>query len=94
MFTSEAISSTSILSVRVSSDEKAILQAAADETRSTISEFTRRKALEGAEETLTNRTISTISAQQWEAFEAFLDAPPQSNPALEQLLNRRPAWQE
>lgn len=86
--------STSILSVRVSPDEKAMLQAAADETRSTVSEFMRRKALEGAEMELMERRIVTISADQWAAFEASLAAPAKDIPALKELAQRTPAWEK
>jgi uncharacterized protein (DUF1778 family) len=67
--------SSSVLSVRVSPEEKSILQAAVNETRFSVSEFIRRKALEGAEEVLISRNIVTISAEQWGTFEALLDAP-------------------
>ncbi len=88
----ETMPSTSILSVRVSPDEKAMLQAAADETRSTVSEFMRRKALEGAEMELMERRIVTINADQWAAFEAALAAPARNIPALKELAQRTPAW--
>ncbi len=42
-------SSTSILSIRVSPDERAILEAAAEQSRTSLSDFMRRKALEAAE---------------------------------------------
>ncbi len=84
--------STSVLSVRVSPDEKAMLQAAASETRSSVSEFMRRKALEGAEIELMERRIVTITADQWSAFEASLAAPAKNIPALKELAQRPPAW--
>ena len=84
--------STSILSVRVSPDEKAMLQAAASETRSSVSEFMRRKALEGAEIELMERRIVTITADQWSALEASLAAPAKNIPALKELAQRLPVW--
>ena len=86
--------STAILSVRVSPDEKNMLQAAADEARSTVSEFMRRKALEGAEMELIERRIVTIDADQWDAFEASLSAPPRDIPALRELANRTFPWEK
>jgi uncharacterized protein (DUF1778 family) len=62
--------STSVLSVRVNRDERAILEAAAERSRTSISDFVRRKALEVAEADVLNRTIVTIPAKDWDAFEA------------------------
>lgn len=90
---SEKMSATAILSVRVSPDEKSMLQAAADEARSTVSEFMRRKALEGAQEELMSRRVVTIAADQWEAFEARLNAPARVIPALQELFDRKPVWE-
>jgi uncharacterized protein (DUF1778 family) len=40
---------TSVLSVRVTPDERAILEAAAEQSRTTLSDFMRRKSVEAAE---------------------------------------------
>lgn len=90
----EMPSSSAILSVRVSPEEKALLQGAADETRSTVSEFMRRKALEAAEDELMSRRIVTIAADQWASFEAMLSAPAEAIPALTELAHRTPAWEK
>ena len=66
---------TSVLSVLVNSDERAILEAAAEQSRTTLSDFMRRKALEAAEADLLGRTIVTIPAKDWEQFEAWIGAP-------------------
>jgi len=86
-------SSTSVLSVRVSPDERALLEAAAEQSRTTLSDFMRRKAVEAAEAEILNRSIVTIPAEQWEAFEAWLARPPQNNPGLAALARRIPAWE-
>jgi uncharacterized protein (DUF1778 family) len=86
------MSSSAILSVRVSPEEKAMLQAAAENTRSTVSDFMRRKALEGAEEELMSRRVITIDADQWAAFEARLNEPAKDIPAVKELFERKPAW--
>ena len=89
----EKMSATAILSVRVSPDEKGMLQAAANEARSTVSEFMRRKALEGAEMELIERRIITIDVDQWEAFESRLSASAKTIPALQELFDRKPVWE-
>jgi uncharacterized protein (DUF1778 family) len=86
-------STTSVLSVRVSSAEKAILEAAADHSHTTLSEFVRRKALESAEMEVLNRTVVTIPAKDWDAFEAWISRPAKSVPALVELARRTPSWE-
>ncbi len=89
----EKMPSSAVLSVRVSPDEKAMLQLAADQTHSTVSEFMRRKALEEAEDAMMQRTVVMIPADQWDAFEALLKAPAQEIPALKELAHRTPVWE-
>jgi uncharacterized protein (DUF1778 family) len=60
-----ASSTTSVLSVRVNSAERAILEAAAEQSHTSLSEFVRRKALESAETEVLNRTIVSIPAKDW-----------------------------
>lgn len=85
---------TSILSVRVNPDERAILEAAAAQAHTTLSEFVRRKALESAESEVLNRPLVTIPAKDWEAFEAWINRPAETIPALAELARRRPSWEQ
>jgi uncharacterized protein (DUF1778 family) len=66
---------TSILSVRVSPDERAILEAAAEQSRTRLSDFVRRKSIEAAELEMLDRSVVTIAANNWEAFEAWISRP-------------------
>ena len=84
---------TSVLSVRVSSDERAILEAAAEQSRTSLSDFVRRKALESAEIEVLNRIIVTIPAKDWGAFEAWVTRPTEAIPALTELARRTPTWE-
>jgi uncharacterized protein (DUF1778 family) len=83
---------TSVLSVRVSPDERAILEAAAEQSHTSLSDFMRRKALEAAEIEVLNRTIITIPAKDWGAFEAWINRPAEAIPALAELARRTPSW--
>jgi uncharacterized protein (DUF1778 family) len=83
---------TSVLSVRVSPDERAILEAAAEQTRTSLSDFMRRKSLEAAEAEMLDRSIVTIPAKDWEAFEAWITRPAEAIPALSELARRTPSW--
>lgn len=87
-------STASVLSVRVSRAERAILEAAAAQSHTTLSEFVRRKALEFAEAEILNRSVVTIPAKDWEAFEAWVGRPAEPVPALAELVRRRPTWED
>jgi len=86
-------SATSVLSVRVSPAERAILEAAAEQAHTNLSDFVRRKAVEAAEAEVLNRSIVTIPAADWEALEAWLDRPAETVPALVALARRRATWE-
>jgi len=83
-----------ILSVRVSADERDLLALAAEQTRTTLSDFVRRTAIEGAEMALMDHRLVTIPAEDWEKFEAWANAPPREVPALRALAETRPAWKD
>lgn len=89
-----ARTSPAILSVRVSGKERALLEEAAGNARTNLSDFVRRKAIEAAEADLLNRGSVTIPAEDWEKFEAWVEAPPKDIPALRKLSATRPAWQD
>ena len=84
---------TSVLSVRVNADERAILEAAAEQAHTSLSEFVRRKALESAETEVLNRAIVTSPAKDWEAFEAWINRPAETVPALAELARHTPSWE-
>jgi uncharacterized protein (DUF1778 family) len=84
---------SSVLSVRVSSEERALLEAAADRLHTSLSEFVRRKALEAAENEVLDRSIVTIPAKDWEAFEAWAKTPARANPQLQTLARLKPDWE-
>lgn len=73
---------STVLSVRVSKQERAVLDAASEQARTTLSEFIRRKAVDAAESEVLERRIVTIPAKDWEAFEAWAKRPAEEIPAL------------
>ena len=85
---------TSVLSVRVNEEERALLEAASDHARTSLSDFVRRKALEAAEMDMLERPVVVIPSKDWEAFEAWANRPPQNVAALEELMRTDPAWRE
>ena len=84
--------STTVLSVRVSQEERAILEAASEQAHTSLSEFVRRKAVDAAESDMLDRRIITIPAKDWEAFEAWASQPAQAIPALKELAAKDPTW--
>jgi uncharacterized protein (DUF1778 family) len=86
-------SPSSVLSVRVSAQERALLEAASSGARTSLSDFVRRKAVEAAELEVLERNIVTIPAKDWEAFEAWVKRPARAVPALKRLARRTPTWQ-
>lgn len=90
----EQTRSTSVLSVRVNPTERAILEAAAEENRTTISDFVRRMSVEAAETALFHRAIVSIPAKDWEGFEAWMHRPAEDNPGLAAIAKRAPSWEQ
>lgn len=83
-----------VLSVRVSLAERELLAAAAGHAHTNLSDFVRRKALEAAEMDVLDRRVVTIPAEDWEKFEAWVNAPAKPVAALRELAATRPAWQD
>jgi uncharacterized protein (DUF1778 family) len=83
-----------VLSVRVSQSERDLLETAAEQARTNLSDFVRRKAIEAAEMDVLERRIVTIPAEHWKKFEAWVDTPAKDMRALRTLAKIRPAWQE
>ena len=74
------------LDLRLTPSAKRTLQIAALAARRSVSEFVLESALARAEETLPDRRRFGLSAEQWAAFQAALDAPAPPAPRLAKLL--------
>jgi uncharacterized protein (DUF1778 family) len=88
------IMTTSVLSVRVNEEERALLEAASAQARTSLSDFIRRKALDAAEADILDRRIVTIPAKDWEAFESWANRVPEEIAGLRELARKAPAWQK
>ena len=86
-----SVQSSAVLSVRVTASERALLEAAAAQASTSLSDFMRRKSVEAAELEVLNRSIVTIPAQDWEAFESWVERPAEPIPALSELARRGPS---
>jgi uncharacterized protein (DUF1778 family) len=83
----------SILSVRVSANERLVLETAAEQSRTSLSDFVRRKAIEAAEAEVFAHPLVAIPADAWEKFETWAKAPAKDVPTLRRLSKTRPIWQ-
>jgi uncharacterized protein (DUF1778 family) len=83
-----------VLSVRVSPNERVLLEAAAGHARTSLSDFIRRKAIDGAEAEMLERSAVTIPAAEWDKIESWVDAPAKVVPAIAELAARQPIWQD
>jgi uncharacterized protein (DUF1778 family) len=86
--------SSSVLSVRLSDQERALLEAASSQARTNVSDFVRRKAIEAAEADVLERRIVTIPAKDWERFEAWAAKPGRAIAALQGLARKPPTWRK
>ena len=84
---------TEKLDLRLTPEAKRRLFAAAEVSQRSVSEFVLQSALERAEETLADRRVFWLDAEQWPAFQAALDAPPKVIPELKRLLERKAPWE-
>jgi len=75
------------LDLRLTRTAKRALQAAAQASHRSVSEFVLESALARADEALADRRRFALNATQWKAFLAALDAPPRPLPRLERLMN-------
>jgi uncharacterized protein (DUF1778 family) len=70
-----------------------LLEAAAEQSRTNLSDFVRRKAIEAAELEALERTNVVIPAADWEAFEAWARRPPKISAGLRSLIDLTPTWE-
>ena len=86
--------SSLVLSVRLSEEERALLEAASSQARTNVSDFVRRKALEAAEMDVLERRIVAIPAKDWERFEAWAARPARAIAGIKELARRPPTWRK
>lgn len=75
------------LDIRITPEAKQILQQAAKQRHTTISQFVLESALDSASSVLAERSRLGLNAEHWEAFMLALDAPPRRHRRMERLLN-------
>ncbi len=75
------------LDLRLTPEAKRRITAAAEAQQRSVTDFVLQSALERADEVLADKRVWVLDAEQWERFQAALDAPPRDLPRLRKLLN-------
>jgi len=81
------------LNIRVKAEQRRLIERAAKATHKSLSDFVRDTALREAENTLIDETAICLTDPAWAEFTAALDAPPEPNPRLRDLMSRKPVWE-
>ena len=92
--TSQKTAVRSTLNLRISPEEKDLIDMAANIQGKNRTDFILEAARQAAEETLLDRTIFWVSPQAYAEFVALLDAPPQPNERLRKTLQTPAPWAE
>ena len=77
---------SSRLNLRLSEEADAAIRRGAESAGSSVSEFVVQAAVERAERELADRTRFVLDEHQRAAFVELLDRPPQTVPAIRELL--------
>lgn len=83
---------STVLSVRLSDEERALLEAASSQARTNVSDFVRRKALDAAELDMMERRVVSIPSKDWERFERWAKAPAREIAGLKELSAKPSTW--
>jgi uncharacterized protein (DUF1778 family) len=82
------------LNIRISNQQKELIDQAAASTGKTRSSFMVESAVEAAQNALLDQTFFRLNETDWTAFMAVLDAPPRMTPKLRRLLDSTPPWEQ
>ncbi len=88
----EKATSVSPLNIRINSDQRYLIESAAEALDKSLSEFVRDTMLRVSEEIILERRVFSLGKKEWEQFALLLDAPAKNNPRLKDLLSRKPLW--
>jgi|SRR5215469_4466932 uncharacterized protein (DUF1778 family) len=80
------------INLRVSLNQKALIDRAADALGRSRSDFMLEAACREAESVLLDRRYFTLPEDQFKRFNAMLDRPPANNQRLARLLRTKAPW--
>lgn len=80
------------LNLRARESQRALIDTAAEILHKSRTDFILEMACRAAENVILERRVFNLNEEQYAEFIDMLDAPIESNPALEKLLARKPQW--
>lgn len=84
---------SAVINLRTPLPQRELIDRAAQLQGKSRTEFMLEAAREKAEQVLLDQLMFTVSAQQFKAFQALMDAPIAQNAALQRLLAKRAPWE-
>lgn len=85
--------SRSLINLRVSPEDRRLIDRAASATGKNRSEFMLNAARSAAEEALLDKVLFRVDAKTYEGLMAYLDEPPSADAGLHKLMQTTPPWQ-
>lgn len=85
--------SRSLINLRVSSEDRRLIDRAATATGKNRSEFMLTAARFAAEEALLDKVLFRVDAKTYDGLVAYLDEPPAADAGLRKLMRTTPPWQ-
>jgi len=82
------------LQLRVTPQQREVIESAAQSQHETITDYVVRHAVSAAKEDLADRRYFTIDDAAWAEFNALLERPPVHKPRLEKLLAQPAPWRD
>ena len=85
--------SRSLINLRVSLEDRRLIDRAATATGKNRSEFMLSAARFAAEEALLDKVLFRVDATTYDGLIAYLDEPPSADAGLRKLMRTTPPWQ-
>jgi uncharacterized protein (DUF1778 family) len=82
------------LQLRVTPQQREIIESAAESQHETITDYVLRHAVSAAKEDLADRRYFAIDGAAWAEFNALLERPPVYKPRLAELLAQPAPWRD
>jgi len=82
------------INIRALEEQRSLIDKAASTLNKTRSDFMLEAACQEAEKVLLDQRLFLADGNDFEAFQALLDAPTKDNNALKELLNKKSPWND
>ena len=86
--------SSAVINLRTPLPQRELIDRAARLQGKSRTDFMLEASREKAEQVLLDQTLFSVTAKQYKAFEALMNAPLAGNPGFKRLMARRSPWHE